>query len=128
MMRHAFVDGIPDHLEEGTVYVSVAYATAVHLCPTGCGNEVVTPIAPSGWTLLFDGETVSLRPSVGNWRLDCRSHYWIVRDQIRWVDAWSIPPVRQPEGRRPTARGVSAGLAWVARRIRGLMRGLLGRN
>lgn len=31
------------------------------------------------WTLIFDGDTVSLDPSIGNWSFHCQSHYLIVR-------------------------------------------------
>jgi hypothetical protein len=39
--------------------------------------------------MTFDGKTISLYPSVGNWRLACRSHYWIDGSQVRWSDEWS---------------------------------------
>jgi hypothetical protein len=78
-IRHEFVDLIPDALEDGVLYVSVQYATALHLCCCGCGSEVVTPLSPTDWSLTFDGDTVSLRPSIGNYSFPCRSHYFITR-------------------------------------------------
>jgi hypothetical protein len=36
---------------------------------------VVTPLTPTDWSLTFNGEDVSLHPSVGNWEQACRSHY-----------------------------------------------------
>ena len=87
--KHEFVEYVPADLADGVLYVSIRYETAVHLCACGCGNKVVTPITPADWQLLFDGDTVSLTPSVGNWGLPCRSHYWIKRDQVRWAGAWS---------------------------------------
>lgn len=86
---HAFVDHVPDHLGDGILYVSIPYATAIHLCACGCGNEVVTPLSPRQWRLIFDGESVSLTPSIGNWSFPCRSHYWIHCGQIRWAPRWS---------------------------------------
>jgi hypothetical protein len=86
-IRHEFVDLAPKALEEGVLYVSIEYAGAVHNCFCGCGNKVSTPIAPTGWRLTFDGDTVSLWPSVGNWDLPCRSHYVIERDMARWAGA-----------------------------------------
>jgi hypothetical protein len=66
LFRHVFVDTVPERLEKAVLYVSLTYATAVHLCACGCGNEVVTPFNPaSGWWLTFDGKTVSLWPSIG---------------------------------------------------------------
>lgn len=73
-VRHAFVELIPDEFDDGTVYVSIPYATVVHRCCCGCGQEIVTPLTPTDWTLSFDGETISLDPSIGNWSLPCRSH------------------------------------------------------
>lgn len=81
-LSHEFVPSIPDTLEEGVVYISIPYATAVHLCCCGCKNEVVTPITPTDWELTFDGETISLYPSIGNWGFACQSHYWIRRNRV----------------------------------------------
>src|ERR1700732_4382837 len=84
--RHVFVDTVPDRLEEAVIYISPKYATSVHLCACGCGNEVVTPFNPtSGWRLTFDGKTVSFWPSIGNWRLPCQSHYVIRENRIDWA-------------------------------------------
>ena len=65
MLVYEFVEFIPDELKELTLYISVTYCTAVHKCCCGCGREVVTPLSPTGWHLIFDGKTVSLYPSVG---------------------------------------------------------------
>ena len=70
-------------IEEGKIYVSIAYATAVHKCACGCGKEVVTPLSPTDWKLIFDGKTVSLDPSIGNWGFPCRSHYWVRNNRAR---------------------------------------------
>jgi hypothetical protein len=88
-VRHEFVEFIPDVLEEGVVYVSIAYATASHKCCCGCGKEVVTPLSPTDWKLIFDGKTISLDPSIGNWGFECRSHYWIQRNRVNWARSWS---------------------------------------
>jgi len=88
-MKHKFVDTIPDSLEENTLYVSIPYSTVVHKCACGCGNEVVTPLSPHDWQLTFDGKTITLYPSIGNWSLHCRSHYWIRENEIKWAESWS---------------------------------------
>jgi Family of unknown function (DUF6527) len=88
-LTHEFVEYVPGKLAEGVLYVSIAYRTAVHLCACGCGNKVATPISLADWQLRYDGDTVSLTPSIGNWGFPCRSHYWIDRDRIRWADAWT---------------------------------------
>jgi len=86
---HKFVEYIPDKLENRTVYVSIRFATAVHKCCCGCGYEVVTPLSPSGWQLSYDGESISLWPSIGNWNFPCKSHYWIKNDSVKWARKWS---------------------------------------
>jgi hypothetical protein len=89
VLRHEFVEFLPETLKEGVVYISLSYATASHKCCCGCGNVVVTPITPTDWKLTFDGETISLYPSIGNWSFPCRSHYWIRQNQVEWADSWS---------------------------------------
>ncbi|BEP13841.1 hypothetical protein acdb102_21520 [Acidothermaceae bacterium B102] len=81
---HRFVEGAPATLEPGVLYVSIQHRSVLHLCACGCGYEVVTPLAPHRWQLLFDGETVSLEPSVGNSGLPCRSHYFITNNDVDW--------------------------------------------
>jgi len=71
------------------LYVSIEYATASHVCCCGCGNEIVTPFSPTDWEMTYDGETVSLSPSIGNWSFPCQSHYWIKRGKVRWARRWS---------------------------------------
>ena len=88
-VSHEFVHFIPETLEEGTVYVSVPFATTVHRCCCGCGREVVIPLSPTEWELRFDGKTISLDPSIGSWALPCQSHYWIRRDRVIWARRWS---------------------------------------
>src|SRR5437660_4127446 len=88
-LRHEFVEFIPDDLKEGTIYVSIGFATVAHKCCCGCGREVVTPLSPTDWKLVLDGKTISLDPSIGNWSFDCKSHYWIVRNKVKWARRWS---------------------------------------
>lgn len=49
----------------------------------------MTPLAPTDWSMIFDGESVSLRPSVGNWYLACRSHYIIRNGRVIEAPSWS---------------------------------------
>jgi hypothetical protein len=81
-LQLAFVEFLPERLEEGMLYVSMQYATAAHKCCCGCGNDVYTPLSPTDWKLTFDGRTVSLFPSIGNWSFPCQSHYWIKRNGV----------------------------------------------
>jgi len=87
-MQHRFVEIIPEAVEDDVLYISLKYCTAIHKCVCGCGNEVVTPISPTDWKLIFDGKTVSLSPSIGNWNFNCQSHYWIKRNEIVYAREW----------------------------------------
>jgi len=88
-VRHQFVEFVPRQLEDGVLYISLAYNTAVHKCACGCGSKVTTPIGPTKWRVTYDGETVSLYPSIGNWSYACRSHYWITGNRVEWSPSWS---------------------------------------
>jgi hypothetical protein len=88
-LKHEFVQFIPEELQEGTIYVSIRFATVAHLCACGCRTKVVTPLKPTDWKLTFDGKTVTLDPSIGNWSFPCRSHYWVRNNRVQWADDWS---------------------------------------
>lgn len=88
-LEHRFVRNVPRELDPGVLYISMDYATAVHSCCCGCGDRVVTPFTPTDWRMTFDGETVSLHPSVGNWNQACRSHYVIKKNCVIECDPWS---------------------------------------
>ncbi|MDP4149338.1 MAG: DUF6527 family protein [Bacteroidota bacterium] len=94
ILQHKFVETIPDDVPYGWLFVSIKYKTAVHKCACGCGNEVVTPISPTDWKLTFDGLSVSLSPSIGNWNFDCRSHYWIVNNEVVESSKWSDKEIK----------------------------------
>jgi hypothetical protein len=103
-LHHEFVEQIPPSLDKGTVYVSIKYATVAHLCCCGCRHEVVTPLGPTDWRLIFDGETVSLTPSIGNWSFPCRSHYWIRNDRVEWAPSMSEAQISAGRSRDRVAK------------------------
>lgn len=84
-----FVDTIPDHLQDGILYICERYGTAAHKCCCGCGEEVITPLGPVDWSVKKEGKTVSLSPSIGNWSFKCRSHYWVRRNRVVWAGGFS---------------------------------------
>ena len=89
ILEHEFVEFIPQSLKEGTLYISMPYATVAHKCCCGCAEEVVTPLSPTDWKLSYDGRAISLTPSIGNWNFACQSHYWIQNSRVRWARQWS---------------------------------------
>lgn len=99
-----FVEFIPDDLKERTLYISIPYCTALHKCCCGCGREVVTPLSPTGWQLIFDGKTVSLYPSIGSWSLPCQSHYFITKNKVLWARQWSGRQIAKGREQEATAR------------------------
>lgn len=92
---HEFVQHIPDELSLGVLYVSLPFATVIHLCCCGCGSEVVTPLSPTDWQLTYDGESVSLHPSIGNWSFTCQSHYWIRHGAVHWSGRWTAEQIAE---------------------------------
>lgn len=102
-IQHKFVEFIPDTLEEGILYITLEYATALHKCACGCGIEVVTPLSPNDWKMIFNGKAVSLYPSIGNWQFACRSHYWIENNQIIDANRWPFT-TRIPETKNEDAK------------------------
>jgi hypothetical protein len=89
-----FIELVPPELDEGVLYVSMVYGCAIHKCCCGCGEKVVTPLSPTDWKLTFDGESISLHPSIGNWSFPCRSHYWIQENQVRWAEQMSDEQIK----------------------------------
>jgi hypothetical protein len=84
-----FVELVPPEIKEGVLYVSMLYGSVIHKCCCGCGEKVVTPLGPTDWKLNYDGEAISLYPSIGNWNFRCQSHYWIQDSQVRWAPRMS---------------------------------------
>lgn len=81
-IRPESVEFIPERLEEGVLYITERYRTAVHKCCCGCGQEVVTPLSPAEWTVKCNDGRVSLWPSIGNWSYPCHSHYVIRESRV----------------------------------------------
>lgn len=104
-----FVESIPEALDEGVLYVSMTFATTIHLCACGCGREAVAPLSPTDWKLCFDGEHVTLDPSIGNWSFPCRSHYWVRNNRIRWAASMSVEEISDL---RALDRARKASLLW----------------
>lgn len=89
-----FVAVIPEALDDGVLYVSTEYGIMMHRCVCGCRNTVSTPLSPADWQFTYNGETVSVHPSIGNWEYPCRSHYWIRNSRIIWAEDWSDKQIK----------------------------------
>ena len=75
---------IPEKLEEGILYISFEYEVAIHLCCCGCKEKTVTPFGKNGWNLEHNVKTneVTLTPSIGNFQIPCKSHYFITNNKV----------------------------------------------
>ncbi|WP_372718347.1 DUF6527 family protein [Novipirellula sp.] len=105
-LEHKFVVHFPEQLDPGVLYISIDFKSVSHLCCCGCGEEVVTPLSPADWRITYDGKSVSLNPSVGNWNLPCRSHYFITNNRVRVAGQWTDEQVAagKLQDRRATER------------------------
>lgn len=104
IMRHQYVETIPETVQDGVLYISEEYSTAVHKCCCGCGQEVVTPLGPTDWRVTVQNGEVCVRPSIGNWSFPCQSHYWIDRGRIHWAEQWSKERIRAGRERDQLAK------------------------
>lgn len=48
-----------------------------------------TRFSPRDWSMKFNGEAVSISPSIGNWSFACQSHYILDGGRVHWADRWS---------------------------------------
>lgn len=83
------VDYLPKELEPEILYVSKEFGVSGHLCPCGCGSKIITPLGQTEWRFSESKGKGTLYPSIGNWQLPCRSHYWIRKGKIKWSLQWS---------------------------------------
>lgn len=84
-----YVTYMPKELVPGVLYVSKEFNTAAHLCVCGCGAKVRTPLTPTEWSLRVSERGPTLRPSIGNWQLPCKSHYLITDGNVTWSTQWT---------------------------------------
>jgi hypothetical protein len=76
LLRTEHVRFMPRELNEDTLYISLEYEVAIHLCACGCRGKTVTPLDESGWRLSENGAGATLSPSISN-ASTCGAHYWI---------------------------------------------------
>ena len=128
-----FVETVPEGLEDGVLYISIRYRTSAHKCACGCGMKVVTPLHPTAWEMHWNGRTVSLSPSIGNWQFPCRSHYLIRRNRIvkaRDLSGREIERGRERERKKRSAwlRRQAQQVAGKARKSASVRPGIVGKS
>lgn len=82
-----FSKHLPQTIEEGKLYISKEYGISKHLCPCGCKSLIVIPFAENvekdlKWAYTEIDGKVSFKPSMGNWQLPCKSHYYITDNKF----------------------------------------------
>ncbi len=86
VIRPQYVEQLPDQMEEGVLYICEEFDLTAHKCCCGCGEDVYNKINPAKWRLTkMRNGSVSLYPSVGNWKYACKAHYWIHKNRV--IDA-----------------------------------------
>lgn len=98
------VHRVPEHLCPGILYVCFGCNVVAHLCACGCGEKVILPIDPNFWSVKYDGETVSVTPSIGNFQFPCKSHYWIKENKVIWADNLAVAGKRKKTKKRKKKR------------------------
>lgn len=88
-LQHKFVQTIPEHIESGVLYISTEFRMSSHKCGCGCGERIDILFSPTDWELIFNGETVSIYPSIGNWNYKCQSHYYITENKFVFAPKWT---------------------------------------
>jgi len=91
VLKIEFVFEMPKYFQPGVLYFSIEYEIAGHLCACGCGNKVWTPInvfstdkTSHKWGFINNKGLITLSPSIGNFALECKSHYFIKENKVVW--------------------------------------------
>lgn len=99
IVRPEYVTQLPDTLEDGVLYICEEFDLTAHKCCCGCGEDVHNKLSPAKWRLTkMPNGSVSLDPSIGNWKYACKSHYWIQKNRVinaGPMSAWKIRGIQQ---------------------------------
>jgi hypothetical protein len=82
------VDRIPNQLQEGVVYHSQEFEIAALLCACGCGHRI-TLLVPDSHQVRDENGLATIRPSIGVFDADCKSHYVITAGEVEWLPAFT---------------------------------------
>ncbi len=90
-VRHvASIDEVPDRLGPA-IYLVVRGGKprwAVMSCPCRCGARIEVNLMTSQqpyWQITEEANTITLRPSLWRSHGTCRSHFFVERNNVRWV-------------------------------------------
>lgn len=89
-MRYGYqlVERIPTQMREGVVYHTKEYELAGLLCACGCGHRI-TLLVPDSHQVWNDGGYTTIRPSIGVFDAQCKSHFVMSAGNIQWLPAFT---------------------------------------
>lgn len=86
--RYKLVDRIPKQLQPGIVYHTEEFELAGLLCACGCGHRI-TLLVPDSHEVWDAGGYATVRPSIGVFDAQCKSHYVISAGDVQWLPAFT---------------------------------------
>jgi len=82
------VNRIPSRLRGGVVYHTEEFEIAALLCACGCGHRI-TLLVPDSHQVTDENGLATVRPSIGVFDADCKSHYVITKGEVAWLPAFT---------------------------------------
>lgn len=117
------VDRIPNQLREGVVYHTQEFEIAALLCACGCGHRI-TLLVPDSHQVTDENGLATIRPSIGVFDAECKSHYVITGGEVDWLPAFT-PAQASKIMQRQISRHVEADKSrrsWISRAWAALQR------
>jgi hypothetical protein len=77
-------DKVPYHY-----FILVGEKWILFRCPCGCGDTIKLPLMKNKtfyWEMQIDNSKLSLNPSIDIKYPGCGAHFWIINNQVVWVD------------------------------------------
>lgn len=86
-MTAVHVHRLPEEkdMEPGKIYIADEFQVAAHFCCCGCGERILMSIDPLGWKYTEEEGKPTFSPSIGNFGLPCKSHYFIRKGEVVWL-------------------------------------------
>lgn len=89
-MKYSYqiVERIPKKLDDGIVYHNIEFELAALLCACGCGHRI-TLLVPDSHQISSKDGLATIRPSIGVFDAECRSHFFVTAGQVEWMSAFN---------------------------------------
>jgi len=86
-METVYVDRLPmkSEMEAEKVYMAENKTQATHLCPCGCGTEILTPLGRGGYRALENSdESLTISPQIEH--SPCSNNYKLYKGYVIWTN------------------------------------------